>query len=170
VRETILECPEVAAKYPRFLHDYKNALTPERRWKTYIHVLIGKTGTGKTRAVFDVHPMVWTKPPGGWYDGYEGQEYILIDDFDGKDIEFRFILQLLDRYPLQVPVKCSFRNWVPKKIFITSNLEIKDWYHRDNEELLEPLLRRVSHTWHFPAEKEMFMLWNTTAHPVDINQ
>jgi len=160
VRECIIEMPEIAAKYPKFMHEYKSAITVRRTWKTHVHVLIGETGTGKTKAVYEVQPLVWPKPPGSWYDGYDGEESVLIDDFDGKDIEFRFTLQLLDRYPLRVPIKGSFVEWVPKKLFITTNVEVNDWYNREKPELNAPLLRRIGHIWRFPQDKAMFMLFH----------
>lgn len=146
VSETNVAFPAILAKYPSFVETYSRLLANPREWKTHVSVYIGKTGTGKTRKAHSLIPRVWTKPPGPWYDGYSGQENVLIDDFDGRDIPFRFLLQLLDRYPLLVPVKGSFANWKPRRIVITSNIEVEEWYVGfDNA----PLLRRIDDTEYF---------------------
>lgn len=92
----------------------------------------GKTGTGKTRKVFADHQGVWKMPAktkGGttWFDSYEGQKVVLIDDFVGQ-IDPGEMLHLLDRYPHKVQVKCDYVDWCPLEIFITSNSLPDEWW------------------------------------------
>jgi len=89
--------------------------------------LIGKPGTGKTRWAYDTYPDLYSKPEGHWWDGYTGQETILLDDYQG-DINYTQFLKVLDRYPINLPVKGGF---IPAKyttIIITSNTNYNEWY------------------------------------------
>lgn len=124
---------------------YRSLRGRRRTWKSYVVVLHGATGTGKTRYVHDRYPDVWVlaDPSGKWFDGYNGQEVVLFDDFDSQ-IDYRFMLLLLDRYPMQVPVKGGFTNWCPKRIYITSNVNPSEWYRsawadKDTSHLLRRL-------------------------------
>lgn len=92
-----------------------------------VKVYWGASGTGKTQAVWRENPDVYSKPSGNWWDGYDGQDAILLDDFYGET-PYAELLRILDVYPLRVPVKGGFvqANWT--KVFITSNTHPKDWY------------------------------------------
>jgi len=95
--------------------------------KPDVYVLVGQPGSGKTRWAYDNYPELYSKPNGQWWDGYQGQETILLDDFYG-DVEYSLLLKVCDRYPLQVPVKGGFvqANW--KRVIITSNQRPEQWY------------------------------------------
>lgn len=68
----------------------------------------GKTGVGKTRTAFEFHDRnVYIKDGTQWWNGYEQQEGIIIDDFDGR-WPFRDLLRLLDRYPYQGQTKGGY--------------------------------------------------------------
>lgn len=84
----------------------------------------GRPGTGKTRAIFEREPSLFIAPTDNlqWFDGYEGEEALLIDDYRGGG-DPSFLLRLLDIYPLQLPVKGGFVPLLATRIYITSNLE-----------------------------------------------
>jgi hypothetical protein len=114
--------------------------------KVYVHW--GVAGAGKTRKVYDTHPLesIWAWGGGQWFDGYDLHEVALFDDFDGSDISYRLLLRVLDRYPIRVPVKGGFVAWRPKVIYLTSNLSPQEWYNlADNS----ALLRRLTTVTHF---------------------
>jgi hypothetical protein len=91
----------------------------------------------------------WVHNGDRWFDGYSGQLTVIFDDFDGKQVEFRFLLRLLDKYPMQVPVKGGFVNWVPRFVFITSNAYPDEWYPEVPVRDMEALKRRIEFTHHF---------------------
>lgn len=118
-----------------------------------VYLLVGDTGVGKTRYVFDrcggarnpdLDQELWTAvdPELKWFDGYHGHPQVLLDDYRGS-APFEWLLRLLDRYPMSVPVKGSFTQWRPTTIWITSNLTPDQWYPSVD---LAPLLRRISKT------------------------
>jgi len=103
-------------------------------------VLIGQSGTGKTRWAYEHYPSLYTKPEGHWYDSYAGEKTLLLDDYYG-DIPYSQFLKVLDRYPLQVPQKGShiYAQW--DTIIITSNKQPETWYA---EGFTDALKRRFS--------------------------
>lgn len=149
------EHPDQLVKYPRGLLLLE---TFQRRAKPIpqIHLLFGPADTGKTRCFFDQAPPddFWRAPitDGLWFDGYHGQSYALIDDFDGRcsKTSLRVVLQMLDRYPIDVPIKGGFVPWTPKFIYITTNLHPRDWYDWSNREAQYPaLIRRFTYVHWF---------------------
>jgi hypothetical protein len=112
----------------------------------------GRTGSGKTRAVMDNIPnenSIYIHPGGQWFDGYDRHEIVLFDDFGGSEFKLTYLLKLLDRYPMRVPVKGGFVSWVPREIYITSNLDPKNWYSNAHHEHVDALFRRFSFIYHF---------------------
>ena len=112
--------------------------------------LSGPSGCGKTRYVFSLCERkglgLWSWSGGVWFDGYRGQDCALFDDLDAKavsDFGRGFMLRVLDRYPMSVPVKGDFVKWVPKVIFITSNFSAGELVNYQDE-FMRPLLRRIS--------------------------
>jgi len=115
---------------------YNNAITrdiedmrTDRTWPTELHILWGSTGTGKSRYCAENFPDAYWKTRGDWWDGYDGHETVVIDEFYGW-IGVDQMLRLADRYPLRVPVKGGFRKFVAKRILITSNAEWREWWPR----------------------------------------
>lgn len=100
-----------------------------------VTVYWGETGTGKTRAVYDSHQQgglyrLCLGSTAVWWDGYNGEETILLDDFYGASsgIKHDTLLQLLDRYPFRLAVKGAhcWAQW--KRVYITSNAHPRHWY------------------------------------------
>lgn len=141
----------VYAKYPRAITEYIHDLQTKRTWETEVIVYWGKTGTGKTRAVYEFISLddIYVHPGDSWFDGYHGQSVALFDDFNGSEFKLSYLLKLLDRYPMQVPIKGSYVNWVPKHIFITSNKDPQVWYENAHEEQRRALFRRINTIRHF---------------------
>lgn len=130
-------------KYRQAFRDYRLSRVGRNRDAPSVTVIWGPTGTGKTRMVHENEEELWIWGGDRWFDGYWGQEAALFDDFDGTEgFHFRMMLKVLDRYPLQVPVKGGFVAWIPKRIYITSNVNPKDWYVKEKD--VSPLLRRFT--------------------------
>lgn len=133
-------------QYRRSFERYRQLLASKpRQWKSWTNVLVGSTGLGKTRFVYQQHRdddiYVW----GGdrWFDGYCGQTIALLDDFRGE-LPIGFMLRLLDRYPMSVPIKGGFVNWNPRRIYITSNHLPEFWYDNVDRPSMDALNRRIN--------------------------
>lgn len=111
-----------------------------------VSVFFGPPGSGKTRTAYERDPGLWSWPGGKWFDGYELQDAVLFDDFDGSELPFRFLLRILDRYPIQVEVKGGHVPWRPKRIYFTSNLPPTHWYPGQD---YAPLGRRITEVLDF---------------------
>lgn len=128
-----------------------------KRWnredEREVIVYWGKTGTGKTKAVYDYcdehQEELYSHAEGMWFDSYEGQNVALFDEFSGSDMNIKQLLRLTDRYPMRVPIKGSFVEWAPKVIFITSNINPDDWYPNAHEEHKAAMRRRFTRVVHF---------------------
>jgi len=110
-------------------------------------VFVGPTGTGKSRraweeATFEAYPK---SPTSKFWDGYRGQENVVIDEFRGQ-IEISHLLRWLDRYPVLVEIKGSSEVLKAERIWITSNLAPEDWYPNVDEGTKQALLRRLQVT------------------------
>lgn len=44
--------------------------------------IFGESGSGKTRAVHAAYPDLYQKPRSKWWDGYQGESVVLLDDMD----------------------------------------------------------------------------------------
>lgn len=148
VKEIAETDPDVFIKYNKGLTALSSVFQTKRTWLTEVYVYWGSTGTGKTRTAFEKAPDAYWKEKGDWWDGYIGQPDIIIDEF-AHDTPITTLLRWLDRYPIQVPVKGGFVNFVPKRIFITSNIPFDDWYPNALEEHRLALRRRITEIVHF---------------------
>lgn len=92
-----------------------------------IHVRWGKPRTGKTRYVMEMDSVYKWDHPFKWFDGYEGEEILLIDDYKKGDIARGLLLQILDGYRMKLEIKGSHTWALWKKVYITSNSEPRIW-------------------------------------------
>lgn len=140
----------IYARYPRFAGMCSLMYSKKREWKTLVTVYWGETGTGKTRKAFEeAGAGVYVHPGGKWFDGYEEEENVIFDDFGGSEFKLTYLLKLLDRYQMRVPVKGGFVNWCPKKIWITSNYSPKEWYLTAKDEHVKAMFRRFERVVRF---------------------
>lgn len=152
-REAMVAEEEFAAfiRYHRGIRRYISIRIPRRTSPPTVTVYWGQTGTGKTRKVWEDHAQadVWVYPGGGWFDGYHGQQVALFDDYSGSELKLSYLLKVLDRYPLKVPIKGDFMEWNPEFIYLTSNINPDVWYPNAHEEHRLALRRRFTRVIHF---------------------
>lgn len=92
----------------------------------------GEPGTGKSRKAREENPDAYIKAQNKWFDGYTGQETIILDDLDlmGKCLG-HYLKIWTDRYPCTGEVKGGNVNLIHKKFIITSNYSIDDLFNDD---------------------------------------
>lgn len=120
----------VWCQYHRAFTRYRMLKAERRREKTEVEVYLGEPGSGKSRAAWERYPDAYDWNDNKWWDGYENQEVVIMDDFKGN-ITYTELLKLMDRYPKRVETKGGFATFNSKKIIITSCVEIEDWYEYD---------------------------------------
>jgi hypothetical protein len=148
VDEICIENPNIYHQYGRTLNKLEDiALRKKfRNWMTEGVWIYGPTGTGKSHKAYEgFNPVTHYNYPddNGWWDGYTGQEIVIINEFRGE-IKYRELLTLCDKYPMSV--RRRGREPVPflaKKIIITSALSPKNLFcNLAEHDALEQLLRR----------------------------
>ena len=102
----------------------------------------GTTGCGKTFAATTEYPDSYRKCANNkWWDGYQDETSVLIDDLDKSHHYMGFHLKIwADRYSFIAETKGSSRYVRPEKIIVTSN-----WHPNEiwsEPQTLEPILRR----------------------------
>ena len=94
-----------------------------------VWVLWGPSGTGKSRWVAATWPdAFWKSPESKWWDGYSGQETVVLDDFKDYAMPLVELQRLLDWYPLWVEVKGGSVPMLAKRYVLTANTSPEDWY------------------------------------------
>lgn len=147
LRRVATELPATFIRYHRGLSALIDTAgyAPERNFKTITTVFVGRPGIGKSMRARSEALMfgdIYYKPHGDWWDGYEGQTTVILDDFYGS-IRWHDLLNLLDRYPLRVPIKGGFRQFTSKYIYITSNTYVSKWYSSEKFPDQSALFRRL---------------------------
>lgn len=118
-----------------------------RNFKTQVWWLHGATGTGKSRYCHEMYPEAyWKSPTTKWWDGYDGQDVVVVDDYRKDFCTFAELLRLCDRYPLQVEYKGGTRQFRPKVLVFTSPKSWEDWWLGRTDEDLAQLKRRIEYT------------------------
>lgn len=141
---------QACAKHMRWFRDYKRIKASQREWKTHVKVLWGPTGTGKSMYCAHSYPEAYWKPQSTWWDGYTGQEVVIIDEFYGW-LTYSFMLRLLDRYPLVLETKGGHTTFLAKTLIITSNKHPRDWYDPARH-AYAPLERRLDEIIQYPLD------------------
>lgn len=106
--------------------------------------LYGPSGSGKSQTARIENPGAYDKDPKErWWDGYNGEDVVIIDDFDkyqkaqGGDIK-----RWADRYPFPAAIKGGYMQIRPKKIVVTSQYHPNQIW--DDQETLDAITRRFT--------------------------
>ena len=135
-------------RYHSGLFKYKQLIEKEKRKEfrqVNVEVIWGKTGTGKTKKAVEKDPNYY-KIEGknlNWWDGYEGEKTLIIDEYD-NDVNITQMLNILDGYQLRLAIKGGFTyaNWT--KVIITSNINPINWHQNAKDEHKKALMRRIT--------------------------
>lgn len=123
----------------RNIRIYKELTRQYKERDVMVKWYFGETGTGKTytaiNELLEQYGEYWVWNGNfQWFDGYNGQLGVIFDDFRRKDVDFNWMLQILDKYPLRVPVKGGFTEWKPETIIITCPVDSREaWQWIDND-------------------------------------
>ena len=136
--------PEIRFKYDRNIERIRGRELKKRKLEDTEEKhqwYCGAPGTGKSRKAREENPGAYLKMCNKWWDGYEDQDTVIIEDFDRKhDVLCHHMKIWADRYPFPAEMKGSSSVVRPKKVIVTSN-----WHPRQIwqvKEDLDPILRR----------------------------
>lgn len=138
-------------KVVAFKSDAQSLLFSEKKMQAI--ALTGPTATGKTytanqlcREAIRQGKRVYVKDPvTQWWDGYDGQEVVLINEFSSTTtgISLTTLLEITDTYYCTVPVRYKQSPiFKAEQIIFTSNTKVEDWY-TSNPYFRDQIVRRI---------------------------
>lgn len=138
------ECGAAAMKYERVIKSTICDLIKERdpdKDEVYVEWWYGKPGSGKSRRVNKRYPEAYVKDDTKWWDGYEGQDVVIIDDINVHEWSLKRLLSVMDVYKCKVERKGGYVNLGATKIIIISQRHPMKYYVDDRE--YSQILRRI---------------------------
>lgn len=108
----------------------------------------GETGTGKSSSLAAAYPKAYWLGLGGsketWWDNYDGEPIVIIDEYYPGAMDEMVLKRLLDRTPYLVPVKNAFTPFLSAKVIILSNFTFDECFP-PNTHSMDAVRRRFSH-------------------------
>jgi len=150
VDNIMVETPMTYHQYGRTLEKVEDIMQRKRKRTEMTEGIwyYGETGVGKSHVMFEDYDegthYLWKPTDKGWWDGYKGQETVLINDFRGE-MPYNELLQLVDKWPYKVSRRGREpMSFISKKVIITSSLHPADIYKQQvlKKDKLGQLLRR----------------------------
>jgi len=157
---------EYALYYRTWIQMKVDNMSPEATKKVCIW-LHGAPGLGKSRGVWSLFPEAYPKMSNKWWDGYRGQQDVILDDL-GTHVLFDLLKRWSDRYKVIGEVKglacpLSFVNFI-----ITSNYSIRGLAAKSGSEVdevtIQAIQRRFQEVEAVRWDQELQDLWVKDSH------
>lgn len=118
LRAIARDFPEQFVKYERGIRALREQTAKARDFRPTVVWLWGASGCGKTREATACESY-YIKDNTRWWNGYDHQARIILDDFDRDSWNFRDLLQLLDRYACRREIKGGYVEINSPEIYVT---------------------------------------------------
>jgi len=133
--EILNEYPTQFLMYNQHIQKIREVATKEKYkeiWRDLTVIYIwGETGTGKSKYVRDKYGnkniYAINSYGSGAFDSYTNEDVLVLEEFR-NDFTIKFMLQLLDGYPLRLPARYYDKIACYTKVFILSNIPFEDQY------------------------------------------
>lgn len=180
LKRVAIDHPSVFVKYSRGLREYLRIQTSPTKPTTNVTFIYGPTSSGKcplhdtffllliklllgkSHYLRECYPDGYWKQNSIWWDDYEGQDVVIVDEFYGW-LPFTEMLRLCDKYPLLLQTKGGQARAKFKKIYFTSNTNLNKMYDWDKPHInWDPFIRRFTQFMYFKSREEhlCFDNWN----------
>ena len=105
--------------------------------------LWGPSGSGKSYMAREIsRDHFYLKPANKWWDGYQNEDFVIIEDFDRVHHVLGHHMKLwADRYAFTAEVKGNSFSYRPKCVIVTSNWHPSEIWGGERQ-TLDPILRR----------------------------
>lgn len=129
--EVAISEPSSFMKYANGIAKFHAVVNKAKPRDVKAFYLYGPTGIGKSHAVYaqfgvdNVHPLAHGKQH--WFDRYDGQKVLLLDEFTPDEWTTQELLRLLDRWPYNCPVKGGFVSACWDTVILLSNYPPPPW-------------------------------------------
>ncbi|CAG8783282.1 1397_t:CDS:2, partial [Racocetra fulgida] len=133
--EVATECPKTYVSHHRGLEKLKaRADEKEHKFKgkPFVEVHYGDKNCGKssyTELYSD--DIAYRLDDRGYFDGYDGQEILIFDEFNGSQVALDVFLKITSGQQRQLNVKGKKVANKVRHVIVTSNKHHKEWYKQD---------------------------------------
>ena len=158
--ELYMEFPQMMAKYRHFYRDlrqlylkrrdYPGGGKRNRRREVDLQIHWGVAGAGKSEVAAVAGAFGLDLASKGWFDGYDDEEVVVIEEFDWQKFDIDDVKQLFDVNPHRLNIKqggaqCNFHT-----IYLTANNDPSGWWPNASEADREAFMGRVSEVHYYP--------------------
>jgi len=166
VKRAALSHPETFVKYHNGLKAlHRIMLAPRKRSDPVLSVwLKGPTGIGKTTGICQLLESkgvpedwyyIWSpKSTGMWFEGYEGQRIIILDELSAK-APIQTLLRLMQPLPMEIAIHNNTVPCCASVIFVTTNVSMETMFLGVPEEQVDALKRRVTAPFGYTLEADV---------------
>lgn len=138
-------------RYQKSFVEYRRVTTEPRVKKTKTFLFVGPAGHGKSTLMKILARYIgsyWKAPhkknSGLYFDGYDGQEVMIIDEFDGGTMPPTLFNEIADEHECTLPVHgAAGHQMVAKYLFIGTNYAPKFWWKKRSAHQLLQTTRRI---------------------------
>lgn len=152
--------PETFVRYYAGIAKVTNArLARLPREPLKVYLLYGPSGTGKTTWAqsHDPDTAKCDNIADGWFDPYNGEKHMLLDEFTGASskISLARFLTAIDKHKTLVAVKNGFAAVRAEHIYITTNIHPREWYNYEG---------RMSQYFGIKRRVDQLVIWPRSEH------
>ncbi|KAF0445833.1 replication associated protein [Gigaspora margarita] len=157
--EIAMKCPKTYVKSGRGLENLKARVDENNfkfKGKPFIEVHYGDKNCGKSTYT-ELYPddIAYRFDDEGYFDGYDGQEILIFDEFNGRQLKLSVFLKIASGQQRRFNVKGKKVMNNVRHIIITSNNHYTEWYKQNKYEKGQSEWR-LDCIWHYIKNEHSF--------------